>query len=280
MYNDILTVGPVTIHGYGLMIAIGILLALFIGEARAKRRNMNADEIYNLTFCCAVFGFLGAKLLFCIVEWREFVKAPMSVLGSSGFVVYGGIIAGVLAGYGWCRFRKLEFWNYFDIVLPSVAVAQGFGRIGCFLAGCCYGRETDSIWGIAFTHSQYAPNHVKLIPTQLISAAGMLAIAGFLFWYAGKARRQGMVGFLYLILYSVGRFAVEFLRNDHRGEIGIFSTSQFISLFIVLIGIAGFARMSRRGGPSPEVLSKEDAKKIQREGMESKDESTAGTAQR
>lgn len=247
MYNDILTIGPFTIHGYGLMIVIGIMLALFIGEARAKRRGLDPDEIWNLTLCCAILGFAGAKLLFCIIEWREFIQNPLSILKSEGFVVYGGIIVGVLAGYLWCRFRGLVFLDYFDIVLPSVAVAQGFGRLGCFLAGCCYGRETDSIFGITFHNSEYAPNGVKLIPTQLISAAGMLMIAGVLFWYARKPRKQGTVGFLYLILYSVGRFGVEFLRNDYRGEIGVLSTSQFISVFILLLGVVGFIVMNRRG---------------------------------
>lgn len=255
MYNDLFSIGPIDIHGYGVMIAVGILAALFIGEARAKNRNLNSDEIYNLTLWCAVLGFLGAKLLFCIVEWESFIADPLSILKSNGFVVYGGIIAGVFAGYLWCRLRKLVFLNYFDIVLPSVAVAQGFGRLGCFLAGCCYGRETDSAFGIVFQNSQFAPNNVKLIPTQLISAFGMFAIAGFLFWYARKPRKQGTTGFLYLILYSVGRFAVEFLRNDHRGEIGVLSTSQFISLFILLIGVVGFVLMSRRDGERLPVIA-------------------------
>ncbi|MBR1771655.1 MAG: prolipoprotein diacylglyceryl transferase [Lachnospiraceae bacterium] len=246
MYNDILTVGPITIHGYGLMIAIGVLAALLIGEARAKRRGLVADEIYNLTFVCAIFGFLGAKLLYCIVEWRTFFANPMEFLRSDGFVVYGGIILGVAAGWAWCRLRKLPFWRYFDVVLPSVAVAQGFGRIGCFLAGCCYGRETDGWCGVVFTHSDYAPNGVRLIPTQLISAAGMFAIAGILFWFAAKPRKQGQTGFLYLLLYSMGRTCVEFLRNDHRGTVGVFSTAQFISIFIFVIGLVGFWMMGSR----------------------------------
>ena len=140
MYNNIFSIGPIVIRGYGLMIAIGVITALFIGDKRAQKRGLNPDEIWNLTLFCAAFGFLGAKLLFVIVDWRNFLQDPLSVLKTNGFVVYGGIIAGVLAGYIWCRIRKLVFLDYFDIVLPSVAVAQGFGRVGCFLAGCCYGR--------------------------------------------------------------------------------------------------------------------------------------------
>lgn len=159
-------------------------------------------------------------------------------------MVYGGIIGGVLAALLYCRFKKLNFWDYFDIVLPSVAVAQGFGRIGCFLAGCCYGRETNSFFGIAFTHSDYAPNGVKLLPTQLFSAAGMFLIAGFLFWYAKKERKKGQVGALYLILYSIGRFIIEFFRDDYRGAVGFLSTSQFISLFILATGVLLFRKRS------------------------------------
>lgn len=264
MYNDILSIGPFTVHGYGLMIAIGILMALFVGEKRAKNRNLSGDEIYNLTFVCAVFGFLGAKLLFCIIEWKNFIKDPWSILSSNGFVVYGGIILGVFGGWVWCRFRKLAFWEYFDIVMPSVAIAQGFGRIGCFLAGCCYGRETNSWCGIAFTNSNFAPNGVKMIPTQLISAAGMLLIAFALMRFAKNRKHPGTVGFLYLILYSIGRFGVEFLRNDYRGEIGILSTSQFISIFMLIIGAGGFWFLVKRGTPA----TIEEAESIQEDTKE------------
>lgn len=237
MYNDILKIGPIVIHGYGLMIAIGVWIALMIGEKRANKRGLSGDALYPLTLICAFGGFLGAKLLYCIVEWKLFLRDPLACLSSNGFVVYGGIIAGVFAGWLFCRLKKLPFWKYFDIVLPSVAVAQGFGRIGCFLAGCCYGAETDAWYGIAFSHSDFAPNGVKLIPTQLISSAGMFAIAGILFLYARKERKPGKVGALYLILYSVGRFFVEFLRGDYRGEVWIFSTSQFISVLMLILGI-------------------------------------------
>lgn len=244
MYNDLFSIGPFTVHSYGLMIAVGVLAALFIAEARAKKRDMNADVLYPLTLICVVFGFVSAKVLFCIVEWRQFLQDPLRLLTGSGFVVYGGIIGGVLAALLYCRLKKLNFWDYFDIVLPSVAVAQGFGRIGCFLAGCCYGRETDSFLGIAFTHSDYAPNGVKLLPTQLFSAAGMFLIAGFLFWYAKKERKKGQVGALYLILYSIGRFIIEFFRDDYRGAVGFLSTSQFISLFIFATGVLLFRKRS------------------------------------
>lgn len=246
MYNEILSIGPVTIHGYGLMIAIGIIAALTAGIQLAKRKGVNADELYNLTFIAVIGGFMCAKILYCIVEWKMFIEDPLKTLGSDGFVVYGGIIGGTLLCGLYCRFKKLSFLKYFDIVLPSVAIAQGFGRIGCFLAGCCYGRETDSCIGITFHNSSYAPNDVSLIPTQLFSSAGCFLMAAVLFLYARKERTDGRTGALYLILYSIGRSVIEIFRNDFRGEIGVLSTSQFISIFILLAGIIMFIQPWRK----------------------------------
>ncbi len=239
MYNDLLKIGPVVLHSYGLLIGIGFLAAVFIAERRAPKNGMDADTVAYFGMYCAITGILGAKILFVIVNWRAFLKAPLSVLGTDGLVVYGGIIGGILCAVIYCKLKRTNFWDYFDLVLPSVAVAQGFGRLGCFMAGCCYGERTDAWYGIAFSHSNYAPNGVKLIPTQLLSSAGMFLIALLLFGYANRAKKAGQVGAVYLMLYSIGRFLVEFLRGDlERGSIGSLSTSQFISIFILVIGIA------------------------------------------
>jgi phosphatidylglycerol:prolipoprotein diacylglycerol transferase len=237
MYNDILTIGPVTIHGYGLMIAIGAACALIIGIRRAKNREMNADIVVNLGLIVLVTGFLGAKLLYCIVELPTLMRDPLSVLSNSGFVVYGGILGGILAAVIYCRKKGVSFLEYFDLIIPSVAVAQGFGRIGCFLAGCCYGRQTDLPIGVIFQHSDIAPNGIPLFPTQLFSSAGDFLIALILILYARKARSTGKVAGLYLILYSVGRFIIEFFRSDERGSIGVLSTSQFIAFFMLAGGL-------------------------------------------
>ncbi|MBP5282546.1 MAG: prolipoprotein diacylglyceryl transferase [Lachnospiraceae bacterium] len=239
MFNDLFSIGPLTIHTYGLMIAIGVMGALFTAEHRAPKNGVDKDVIFGLTMYCVITGILGAKVMFCIVNWKEFLQNPMSLLGSSGLVVYGGIIGGILCAIFYCKYKKLNFWDCFDIALPSVAIAQAFGRIGCFFAGCCYGAETSAWYGIAFSHSNYAPNGVKMIPTQLISSAGMFLIAFSLFAYAYYAKKAGQIGAAYMVLYSIGRFCVEFLRGDiGRGSVGSLSTSQFISLFIVVIGIA------------------------------------------
>lgn len=240
MYNDILKIGGITVHGYGLMIGIGILCAIMLAHFRAKKRGLSTDIIYSIALLAMIFGFIGAKLLYCITDLATVLSHPLLILTGSGFVIYGGIIGAIAANLIYCRYKKVSFLEYFDLLAPSVALAQGFGRIGCFLAGCCYGRETDSFFGICFTNSLFAPNGVKLIPTQLISSAGDFLIAGILLLYAKKDRKKGKTAGLYLILYSVGRFAVEFLRNDVRGSIGPLSTSQFISIFIFLLGMILF----------------------------------------
>lgn len=268
MYNELLKIGPFTVHGYGLMIAIGVFLALYIAEHRAKKLKLDADCLYIVTFVCVISGFVFAKLLFCLVEYKLLLTDPMRVLSSNGFVVYGGIIGGILAAKIYFKIKKYNFWDYFDLILPSVAIAQAFGRIGCFLAGCCYGQKTDAWYGIAFHQSDFAPNNVKLIPTQLISSAGMFIIAFILFAFAKKNKKSGRVGALYLILYSVGRFGIEFFRNDYRGTVGPLSTSQFISIFIVLIGVVMFVLFGKMDAQELEKALKEDDKAAEKKAEE------------
>ena len=124
--------------------------------------------------------------------------------------------------------------------VAQIALAHACGRIGCFLAGCCYGRETDSFLGVVFPEHSMAPSGVKLLPTQLFSSAGDFLIMAILLLYSRKTRPKGRTGALYLILYGIGRFLIEFLRADDRGTVGSLSTSQFISIGIVAVGLILF----------------------------------------
>ncbi|MBP7402675.1 MAG: prolipoprotein diacylglyceryl transferase [Clostridia bacterium] len=251
MYNDLLRIGPVTIHGYGLMIGLGILAAIWLADARAPRHGLDRETTWRIIFISLAAGLVGAKLLFYIVNFREIVADPSLLLDlGNGLVVYGGILAGVPAAWLYCRRKKAPFTAYFDLLIPSVSLAQGFGRIGCFLAGCCYGRETDSWCHIVFSHSDYAPNGIALYPTQLLSAAGDFAITAVLLLLARRRPRAGTVAATYLLLYGIGRFLIEFLRDDPRGTVLQLSTSQFISVFIALGGALLALRI--RNKPAPE----------------------------
>lgn len=245
MKVDLFSIGPFTVHGYGLMIGIGVLCCIFMGMRRAGKYKMREEAVIDIALFGLLAGFIGAKLLYILVEFETFLKDPMSVIGSEGFVVYGGISAGVAAAIIYCRVKKDVFLEYFDLLSPCIALAQGFGRIGCFMAGCCYGRETDSFLGVVFPPDSLAPSGVKLLPTQLFSSAGDFAIMGILLWHYRRRRHVGDTGFLYMLLYGVGRFFLEMLRNDERGNVGSMSTSQFISLFIVTAALLLLLRNKR-----------------------------------
>ncbi len=252
MFNDI-HIGPVTLHMYGLMIAIGFISALYIVLKRGKNKGLSEDTIYGIFYCAIIGGLLGCRLLFYIVEIPAIIKNP-SILWNfkNGYVVYGGIIGGIVTSFIYLKkFRKEKFLPYFDVVMPAVSIAQGFGRIGCFCAGCCYGAQTTSRFHIVFTHSSFAPNGVPLIPTQLISSAGDFLIGLILILYSRKEKTAGRTSAMYLILYGIGRFIIEFFRADYRGNLGPFSTSQIISMVMVIIGIALFIL-------APKLVTKED----------------------
>ena len=246
MYNDLFTVFGLTVHGYGLMIGLGVVASLLISWRRARVRGLDEDMVSTITILVVILGFAGGKLFFLLTHWALFTADPMAVLGSEGFVVYGGILTGFLAAWVYVRRKGQPFLRWTDLLLPGVATAQGFGRIGCFLAGCCYGLPTDSCLGVTFPAGSFAPAGVPLWPTQLFSAAGNFLIAGFLLLADRKKHREGALTGWYLLLYSTGRFLIEYLRNDDRGSVGILSASQFFSLFAAAAAVALFVRIRRR----------------------------------
>ena len=223
MKVDLFSIGRFTVHTYGVMIAIGVILCVLMGYYRAKRYEMKAESVLDLAILCVV----------------------MSVLGSSGFVVYGGIIFGVVSALIYCKIKDIRFFAYFDLLAPSVALAQAFGRLGCFFAGCCYGKETSLPIGIVFPENSFAPAGVPLLPTQLFSSAGDFLIAFVLIRMTGKMRYHGDVGALYLMLYGIGRFCVEFLRTNEQGGVFGLTTAQLISIVFMIVSILLFARNKR-----------------------------------
>ncbi len=282
MRSILFSIGPLHVYGYGFMIAIGVICAFAIGCFLAKRSGLDDDALFSMGLVGILGGIIGAKLLYYIVEFPSVLVEPSILLNfGEGFVVYGGLIAGFLSPLIYTKAKKLPFLPYLDCAVPGVAFAQGCGRIGCFLAGCCYGRETSAWYGVTFPADSLAPAGVALIPTQLISAAGDFVFALILFVLqrklyhkreqmasAKEATKQtatakktaketakaadeqgaGAVTAVYLMLYAVGRFVIEFLRNDPRGSIGMLSTSQFIAIFMFAAGavLLGVSMKKRR----------------------------------
>jgi phosphatidylglycerol:prolipoprotein diacylglycerol transferase len=263
MKNELFKIGSLTIHGYGLMIAIGIITAYIVLEKRAKRKGFDPDNAFDMAMWAALGGALGAKLLYYIVEIRSIIENPKLLLNvANGFVVYGGIIGGSICCIIYCRVKKLNTLQWFDLVLPEIAIAQGFGRIGCLLAGCCYGAPTTGSIHITFTESLFAPNNVWLYPTQIMSsAANFLNFLVLVFVIPRFFKKPGQVSAFYLIFYSVGRFIIEIFRGDiERGAVGALSTSQFISIFIFAAGVALFILCTRFSViPVPESAEQTEA---------------------
>ena len=234
------SIGDLNIYSYGLCYALALIVGLFLAEYRAKKHGLDHEFIFSMGFIAIILGVVCAKLLYLITIADQLFADFWNVLKNSiseGFVVYGGIIGAALTAIIYCRIKKKSFLEYFDIAAPSIAIGQAIGRVGCLLAGCCYGSPTDAWYGITFPEGAAAPVGVSLYPTQPLSTIFNLINFGVLLFAYKKFKRAGQTFALYMINYGVGRFLIEFIRDDYRGEVGIFSTSQFISLFVVILGV-------------------------------------------
>ena len=162
MHNELLKIGPFTVYGYGLMIAIGIFSAYCLAEYRARKIGLNDERVFGMTIWAVIGGILGGKILYYITILPQIFADPSLLYRDllEGFVIYGALIGGFIGIVLYCHIWKMNLLSYLDLALPSVALAQGFGRIGCLLAGCCYGQETDSAFAITFHNSASAPNGV------------------------------------------------------------------------------------------------------------------------
>ncbi len=235
MHPVFFQMGGIVGYSYGLMIGIGALLAIFVSEWRAKRRGLDGELVFSAAVWGLLAGLLGAKLTFIISNIKLLFTNPSYVLGTNGFTVYGGVVLGIIVGGLIVKRKKVDVPVYLDLVIPQIALAQGFGRIGCFLAGCCYGKPTDSHFGVVFPVEAIAPSGIPLIPTQLISAAGDFLIFAILLLLSYFATDYLKVR---LILYGIGRFAIEFLRADPRRTALGLTSNQYVSIVFVIAGLA------------------------------------------
>lgn len=231
----------IPVYGYGTMIALGICAAIFVLLRTVRKKGYNEDHILNMVIVTVILGILGGKVFYIISDFSNVIKDPSLLKDiGNGFVVYGAVIFGAISVIAFSKKYKWRPLELLDMVSPPVVLAQGIGRIGCFFAGCCYGKETTLPIGVKFQVGSLGPSDVYVHPTQLYSSAFDILLALFLLYYAKKERKDGRIFSLYVILYSIGRFIVEFLRNDPRGSVGFLSTSQFIAIFTLIIGIVVF----------------------------------------
>lgn len=254
MHEIALTIGSLKIHWYGIMVALGFVLAILVLLKERTRAGITADNVFDLGLIAVFGGVFGARLFYVIQFHHQFAGKPLEVfrIDKGGLVFYGGFLLAFLVVWRYCRWKKISFLRVMDIFAPAVAMGHASGRIGCFLQGCCFGRPTSS-WPSAVFPAGSAPalrypaepadlyagvrtacDSLPLIPVQLYEAACNFLIALLLIWLLKKIRRPGGVAAIYLAAYAVMRFCMELMRGDHTDHIGMFTPSQAIALFVML----------------------------------------------
>jgi phosphatidylglycerol:prolipoprotein diacylglycerol transferase len=256
MHPILIDLGFFALPSYGVLLATAVLAALWSAKIRAESVGMDAARVVDFGLWLVIWALLGAKILLVIVEWRRYLGDPSQLIGlfRAGGVFLGGFIAAVIAAIVMLRRYKLAALPTFDVLAPSVALGQCIGRLGCFLAGCCWGHECDLPWAITYTDPVAAANlgtplHVALHPFPLYAATMGFSLFLILRWLFSKGLAPGRVFASYLILYGIGRFLLEFTRGDEvRGLYfgGLVSTSQLISVGLVAIGTAMHVWIGRR----------------------------------
>jgi phosphatidylglycerol:prolipoprotein diacylglycerol transferase len=264
MYPRLFELGPITVYTYGVLLAAAYLLGLQLARIRARKRGLDQNRILDLGIYIIISALIGAKLLLLITDFKTFTANPRELLtlARSGGVFYGGLILAVAVALWYIRRIGLPLWTTCDVFAPGIALGHVVGRFGCLFAGCCFGKPTTKPWGITFTDPFAAANvgtplGVPLHPTQLYEAGAELIILLLLLATERKGRPfAGRTFWLYMLLYAISRFVIEFYRGDERGTVGMFSTSQFISIVLAPLAIGMLVYLSRHEAPEPKRARK------------------------
>lgn len=224
---------------YGVCVALGILISSYIGIRRTKKMGGDENDLIVIAACAIGLALAGAKLLYILVTYglagafQQIASGQFDILAESGFVFYGGLIGGIAGGFLGAWITHADIATYCDIAVPCVALGHAFGRIGCFFAGCCYGMPYEGPFCITIPHAGI--DH-PTFPVQLLEVLLNLGIFACLSAFTRKAHRRYQTLYLYLLMYAVVRFGLEFLRGDLvRGIANGFSTSQWISMALFAI---------------------------------------------
>ncbi len=263
MFPKLIQIGNFYIPTYGVLVTTGVIVALYLSVRLAAKTGFTGEEreqMTNLIIYTVIGGVLGSKLLLVIVEFHYYLANPgelIQVLRSGG-VFYGGLLGGLFTAAWLFHKYKLPFYRVADIAAPHIALGHAIGRLGCFSAGCCYGKSCSLPIAVEF-HSEFAhsivgvPLNTPIYPTQLMSSISLFIIFLVLRFYFWPRRKfQGEMIWLYVLIYSAFRFGIEFFRGDFvRGFVfNLISTSQFISLVLFFTAIVMLFRLSRRRGTS------------------------------
>lgn len=253
MHPDLFRIGPITIHTYGVMVAIGFLLGMGLALRQARKEGIPSERISDLSFYLLLAAIIGSRVFYILLNPGPYIKNLLAIfkIWEGGLVFYGGLILAVITGMIYIKRHGLHFWQIADIFAPSIAIGHAIGRLGCFFAGCCHGRPAQVPWAVTFTdpHS-LAPLGIPLHPTQLYESAGEFVIFLILILLRKRQAFRGELFWTYVMLYSILRFSVEFFRGDAaRGMLAEgLSLAQAISviMFFIAVGFMTFLRSRGR----------------------------------
>ena len=242
MFPVLFRIGSFYVPTYGVLVAMAFLTGLAITTRLARRAGLPAEKITNLAVYCAIAGIAGAKLFMFLFDIGDYIRDPgqiftMATLQAAG-VFHGGFIVALIFAYIYLERQKLPILKTMDLFAPGIAIGQAIGRLGCFAAGCCWGKVCYLPWGVRF-HSNFAspvPLDKPLHPVQLYESAADVFIFVLLYRFLAGIHRDGQAMGLYLVLYSTARFIIEFYREHEQALVGPFSLTQWIALALFALG--------------------------------------------
>ncbi len=242
MYPILIKIGGFTLHTYGVLLAVGFLLAIWVALRDARRQGIDPNLVMDLSFYVLIAALVGSRVFYVLGNWHEFADNPVDVVRfwRGGLVFYGGFLCSVLVATYYIRKHRLNFEQLTDLLAPSIALGQAIGRLGCFAAGCCFGTPTDLPWACVFTSKDsLAPLGVPLHPTQLYESAATFLIFVVLWAMRRSEKFRGKILWYYILFYAAIRFALEFLRADPRGFFipDVLSTSQAIAIPLAILAV-------------------------------------------
>lgn len=264
MHPILLNAGPLRLPTYGVLLVTALVAALYVVVRLGRREGLDSGRLLDFSTWLIVVALLGAKVLMVLTDWEFFRENPRELFSwatlMAGGVFYGGFVAATFFALWYTRVHRLPVWKVFDIYAPAIALGQSVGRLGCFAAGCDFGKPTTSSLGVVFTHPfahevAGVPLGIPLHPTQIYESLATLLIFGILLWRYRRKTRDGQIFLLYLGLYAVARFFIEFLRGDEdRGFVfnHLLSTSQLIALIALATTLILAFFFRGRPGEAPD----------------------------